>query len=175
KGVDILPKTKRIFGNFEQFGEWSNPDPSFDGHIIVDDDGKFIGYQNELYGAVAGMEDLCNDLNNIRFVTGYIVNNGKDGAEGVCYLKLSQDSKQSPLLYVIPDITKDGQWAAGSVDDFLYRGHARVSLEEVAESDVITTKVDNLRKLIQDNDGSMNRLLSDQSHICLEILLMNNK
>jgi len=163
----------RIFGNFEQFGKWSEPDPGFEGHIIVDDDGKFIGYLDELYGPVAGMESLCNSLNNIRFVTGYIANNGKDGAEGICYLKLSQDSNQSPLLYVIPNIIKEGEWAAGSADDFLYRGRARVSLEEVAESDAITTKIDDLRKLIQDGDGSMNSLLFDQSHICLEILLQN--
>lgn len=167
-----MSRTRRIFGNFEQFGEWSKPDPSFDGHIIIDDDGYFIGYQNELYGAVADMEDLCNDLNNIRFVTGYIANNGKDGAEGICYLKLSQDSRQSPLLYVIPNIVKEGEWAVMPWLDshFVCKGRARLSLEEVAESDAITTKINDLHMLIRDADNLVNNLLLDRSHICLEIL-----
>ena len=39
-----------ISGNFIQNGAWSTPDPSFSGKIVVDDNDKFYGYCDELYG-----------------------------------------------------------------------------------------------------------------------------
>ena len=167
-----MPETRHVFGNFEQFGKWSEPDPSFDGYIIVDDDGKFVGYLDELYGPVADMESLCNSLNNLRFITGYIANNGKDGAEGICYLKLSQDINQSPLLYVIPNLDQEGEWGTmlGVFEYFNHLGCARVSLEKVAESDVINAKINNLHGLIRDGNSTMNNSLLDQSDVCLGIL-----
>ena len=38
-----------ISGNFMQYGEWSTPDPSFVGEIVVDDANTFYGYCDELY------------------------------------------------------------------------------------------------------------------------------
>ena len=162
----------RIFGNFQQFGEWSTPDPGFEGHIIVEDDGKFIGYHDELYGVVEGMESLDNDLNRIRFVFGYIANNNINDAEGIAFFKLSQDDDQSPIVYVIPDFTDDssGSWAApGFLGYFDPQGRAKVTVEEVAESEEITSKINNLHELIKDSTPTNDELLG-LAEICLEML-----
>lgn len=167
-----MSKTMHITGNFEQFREWSKPDPGFDGYIVVSGDGSFIGYLNELYGPVIGMESLHNDLNRIRFITGYIANNNKDGEEGVAFLKLSEDENQSPLMYVVPNLAKEGSWAAlrGDLGYFERRGRAKVLLEEVAESDDITEDIVCSYESIRNRNNPVNNSLLDQAHTCLDIL-----
>lgn len=166
-----MSKTMRIYGNFEQFGEWSEPDPGFEGYIIVEEDGSFVGYQNELYGVVVGMEDIHNELNSTRYVTGYIANNNKDGAEGIAYLKLSREDRQTPLMYVVPNLAMNGNWAAPGWSGFFEpKGKAKVSLEEVPADDAIVQRVNELRDLILNDDNPMNTNLLDQAYICLDIL-----
>jgi hypothetical protein len=165
-------QTMYLTGNFEQFGKWSDPDPGFKGHIIVENDGSFIGYLIELYGPVVGMESLHNDSNRIRLITGYIADNNKNSEKGIAFLKLSEDENQSPLMYVVPDIDQEGEWAALRMDSgcFERQGRAKISLEEVIESDEITEKVDYFYRFMRSLNNPVNTQLIDQAYTCLDIL-----
>jgi len=174
KGSDIMSKIMRIFGNFEQFGKWSEPDPGFDGHILVNDDGSFIGYQNELYGTVKGLEYLNNELNNIRFVIGHI-GKSRSGAEGIAFLKLSRESRQAPLMYVVPDLTKGaGNWAVlpSYFQTFEPEGGAKVSVEtqELEDDSEIADKIHKLHDSIRKDRNYINDELIKLSGACLEAL-----
>ena len=59
-----MSKIFKISGNFTQHGEWSAPDPSFVGEIVVDDANTFCGYCDELY------DSEMSALNKTRFLAG---------------------------------------------------------------------------------------------------------
>ena len=166
-----MPKIMRIFGNFEQFGKWSTPDPGFDGHLLLEEDGSFIGYLNELYGDVEGLEFLNNDSNNTRFITGYIANNNLDNAKGIAFLKLSRESKQSPLMYCVPNLEKEGHWAAlGGYGYFEPQGKAKVSIENVEDNKDIVDKINKLHELIKNDGNDINDQMLAQTQTCLDML-----
>lgn len=166
----VLSKTMRIYGNFEQFGKWSEPDPGFDGHIVVEEDGSFMGYQCELYGAVAGMESLHDDLNKLRFVIGCIAKS-KDDKDGIAYIKLSRNGRQAPLMYVVPNLEGEGDWSVpGSSGYFEPQGQAKVSLEDVPSADDIAAKIKTLREAILADDDPMNIMLLEQAPLCRSVL-----
>ena len=92
-----MDKIYKISGNFRQNGIWSSPDPSFEGEIVVDPEGNFYGYCNELYDSDAP------EINRTRYLVGYYGSNDCMG-EGIAFYKLSNLDIQSPLLYVKEDL-----------------------------------------------------------------------
>ena len=120
-----MSKLFKISGNFMQYGEWAQPDPSFTGEIVVDDDNTFHGYCNELYDTDTPV------LNKTRYLAGVIATNSKTGKEGIAFFKLSNYIEQAPLLYIISG--EEGAWGV----IFPWRGdysmvdEARVKIEEV--------------------------------------------
>ena len=131
-----------------QYGEWSTPDPSFTGEIVVDDDNTFHGYCNELYDTDTPV------LNKTRYIAGAIAPNGRNGKEGIAFYKLSNYHNQAPLMYVIPELGEysEGEWAALDWGTFFVIDEARVEIEEVTYSiedeKRIRTKYDELDKTI---------------------------
>ncbi len=121
-----------ISGNFNQNGAWSTPDPSFSGKIVVSDDDKFYGYCEELY------EETMSELNRTRYLVGVFAQNDSCAGKGISFYKLSNEGRQSPLMYVIPDSSdpeqKDATWAAFVKTLRGYQmvpmGHARINLTE---------------------------------------------
>ena len=124
-----MSKIFRISGNFVQFGEWAEPDPSFSGEIVVDEDGVFYGFCDELYEGDAGP-----DINRVRYLSGAFGPNGYNGQQGIAFYKMSNYALQSPLMYVAPDLnnTYSGGWYA--MDrlgvNFMLQGIAKVFVEE---------------------------------------------
>ena len=96
-----------ISGNFMQRGKWAEPDPSFSGKIVVDENDEFYGFCEELYAST------MSDINRIRYLAGAFANNGRDGKRGIAFYKMSNEPMQAPLLYVMPnlEVPKTGLWA----------------------------------------------------------------
>ena len=94
---------KRIFeicGNFEQNGRYAEPSPSFVGLLAVDENDRFVGYCKELY------ESNQPEENRLRFLCGgfFSVDHGH---KGIVFLKLSNFTRQKPLLYGMADLGTD--------------------------------------------------------------------
>lgn len=122
-----MSKIFKISGNFMENGGWAQPDPSFVGEIVADDDNTFHGYCNELY------DGDTPDLNKTRYLAGTIATNSKTGKECIAFFKLSNYIEQAPLLYIISG--EEGVWGAifpwrGRADCFVV-DEARVKIEEV--------------------------------------------
>ncbi len=123
-----MSKIFKISGNFVQNGEWAQPDPSFTGEIVADDDNTFHGYCNELY------DGDTPDLNKTRYLAGTITTNSKTGKECIVFLKLSNFIEQAPIVYSASG--EEGVWgvfAPWSTKYFIL-DKARVKIEEAAYS-----------------------------------------
>ena len=163
-----MSKIFKISGNFVQYGKWAKPNPSFEGEIVVDDANTFCGYCNELY------DSNMSALNKIRFLAGAIAPNGRNGKDGIAFYKMSNDTEQSPLMYVIPELENGkGEWAAASWDrGFFTIDEARVEIEEkltsVPEEDEkrIKAKFDELDKSV-----NFNKALLEQIQCCIDIII----
>ena len=128
---------KRIFeicGNFEQNGRYAEPSPSFVGLLAVDENDRFVGYCKELY------ESNQPEENRLRFLCGGFF--GVDhGHKGIVFLKLSNFTRQKPLLYGMADLQKEesGKWLSLYIDDggigFDIQGGAIVTTTEKMFSD----------------------------------------
>ncbi len=123
-----MSKIFKISGNFVQNGKWAQPDPSFTGEIVVDDDNTFHGYCNELY------DGDTPDLNKTRYLAGTIATNSKTGKECIAFLKLSNFIEQAPLVYSASG--EEGVWGAFAPwgTNYFMLDKARVKIEEVAYS-----------------------------------------
>ena len=156
-----------ISGNFMQFGKWSEPDPSFSGKIVVNEEDEFYGFCKELYSS------NMSDNNRIRYIAGAFAKNGCNGQQGIAFYKMSNDSKQAPLMYVTPDLTdpESGLWAALSIFGYFQeQGKSRITIEEETFSkDVensIKAEYDTLDKGINWNDE-----LLEQIQCCKDIII----
>ena len=128
---------KRIFeicGNFEQNGRYAEPSPSFVGSLAVEENDRFVGYCKELY------ESNQPEENRLRFLCGGFF--GVDhGHKGIVFLKLSNFTRQKPLLYGMTDLQKEesGKWLSLRIDDggigFDVQGGAIVTATEKMFSD----------------------------------------
>lgn len=156
-----MSKIFKISGNFMQYGEWSTPDPSFVGEIVVDDANTFYGYCDELYE---------NRKSETRFLVGAIAPNGRNGRNGIAFYKMSNCSECTSLMYVVPDLEapiSDGSWAELRFGLFRPMGPAKVKIEEKDDSDFekdekrIKTKFNELDKNIP-----INSELLEQALIC---------
>lgn len=158
-----MSKIFKISGNFMQYNVWSEPDPSFTGEIIVDDASIFCGYCTELYNS-------CKS--EIRFLAGAFASNGKNGKTGIAFYKMSNDSVQSPLMYVIPDLDdiQSGSWAALYFGRcFVFQGGANIAVEEVTYSEDEESRIKSQFEKI-DRSINCNSQLLEQVQCCIDIL-----
>ncbi len=156
-----------ISGNFMQFGKWSEPDPSFSGKIVVNEEDEFYGFCEELYSS------NMSDKNHIRYIAGAFAKNGRNGRQGIAFYKMSNDSKQAPLMYVTPDLTvpESGSWAALSFFGYFQeQGKSRITVEEEAFSEDVENSIkaeyNTLDKGINGNDE-----LLEQIQCCKDIIV----
>ena len=106
---------------------------------------------------------------------GAIAPNGRNGKKGIAFYKMSNDSEQAPLMYVVPNLEdpSNGSWAALTPFGFFQPvGQARVEIEgkavSASEEDEkrIKTKFDELDKNINGNDQ-----LLEQMQCCIDIIV----
>ena len=160
-----------ISGNFDQNGAWSTPDPSFSGKIVVDDNDNFYGYCEELY------EETMSELNRTRYLVGVFAQNDSCAGKGISFYKLSNEERQSPLMYVIPDLSdpeqKDATWAAFTkilrVYQMVPMGHARINL---AEEPFSVGEEKRIRGIYEDldEDVGLNSSLIEQIGSCRDMI-----
>ena len=156
-----------ISGNFMQFGRWSEPDPSFSGKIVVNEDDEFYGFCDELYSS------NMSDVNRIRYIAGAFAENGYNRQRGIAFYKMSNDSEQAPLMYATPDLTvpESGSWAALTIFGyFQVQGGSRITVEEETFSEEaeksIKANYDALDKGINGNGE-----LLEQIQCCKDIII----
>ncbi len=173
-----MSKIFDISGNFVTHitKDWKMPDIAFNGEIVVEPNGHFIGYCNELY------DDLEEEENKVRYLTGYIANNNRDGKEGICFYKLSNFKLQEPIQYIMYDFEdeKSGAWAilltmphifTKPIIFFTLADRAKVSIAEKSvedldgEADRISRRFNELNTSIGWNNEMVNSVEK-----CYEIL-----
>lgn len=117
----------KISGNYMQDGKWAEPDPSFEGKIVVKEDGEFVGYCNELYA-----EALNDPGCEIRYLTGVLDSNEQSGHYGIAFYKMCNNSKPGTIMYCQFDLMnpKTGSWAGLLFGRFMPEGGANLKLEE---------------------------------------------
>lgn len=164
-----MSKIFKITGNFVQNGEWAQPDPSWAGKIVVSDHDLFFGYCDELY------QEIITEANKTRFLVGAFANNGKNGQRGIAFYKLSNEPRQAPLMYVMPDLTdpNSGSWAGmmmlfGS-GQFEEQGKAKVTVEEQPFSETEAQRIENQFSQVNTRINCHSQLL-DQIHCCIDII-----
>lgn len=168
-------KIFELSGNFQQYGNWAQPDPSFKGEILVDDNGQFTGYCYELYASDSPK------INNTRYLVGYYGDN-PNSEKGIAFFKLSNLEIQSPLLYVQEDLNeKEGRWSAlrncivtdgicfGIGYDFSVQGLATLAIRELAYSDDAAEKIKEKYEEL-DKENSLNSLMLDNTVCCEELV-----
>lgn len=156
-----------ITGNFMQYGQWSEPDPSFSGKIVVNEEDEFYGICEELY------RSSMSDINRTRYIAGAFAKNDRNGWQGIAFYKMSNDPVQAPLMYFTPDLTnsESGTWAALSIFGYFQeQGRSKIIVKEEAYSkeveDNIKAEYDALNKDINGN----NELL-EQIHCCKDMII----
>lgn len=145
QGGGSMGKIFRISGNLKVDGEWREPDPSFEGEILVDDDDNFIGYCNELYHIRPELEPALKGKYEFRYLAGSFAVNERSGKQGICYYILSNSSEIESIVCRIPDVEKPedgGDYCyIGPFDMFLHEGEARISLNEIDYSDEDASRI----------------------------------
>lgn len=154
-----MSKIFKISGNFQQGGEWAEPDPAFTGEIVTDENETlFVGYCDELYG----IGDLPEAI-RARYLTGAFATN-RIGECGATFYKLSNCVEAEPLIYLIPSVeTGTGTWAALSpFGDFAPMGDAKITLGEVPysqeEEAAIRDRFDEVDDLMPHNAEMLSRI-----------------
>ena len=144
----------KIVGNFQQCNVWSQPDPGFVGHILVNTgDGSFKGYMEEQYPS---------DYDITRLVSG--VFNEKMGR--LIYYKLAKDPDVAPILYMFWDISSLGDWfAITRIGNLIHSGVARVKLEPVSLTDEILGKIEAAKESVLAVSDPNRRLFSKGSSL----------
>ncbi|MBR3180941.1 hypothetical protein IKF63_02585 [Candidatus Saccharibacteria bacterium] len=116
----------RVSGNAMQFGRWLEPDPSFSGKIVVNEEDEFYGFCDE----------FCNNkpgAGQTRYVVGAFVDNELSEQRGIIFYKISNNLVQAPLVYIMSDLTNlnSGSWAIlSSLGYFHEQGKAIIFVEE---------------------------------------------
>lgn len=148
-----MSKIFSIEGNFTQKGEWSQPDPSFKGKIIVEDDGSFSGYCDELYGSISS--------DKTRYLFGHLAQDEHGEVTGIAFFKLSNDRKQAPLIYLVANLKTDrvALWGSlslsfGTLVSCMWHGKATINTEKESDSDEVR---DSITKRLNKFDANINR------------------
>lgn len=162
-----MNKLYEITGRFYQDGKWSEPDPSFKGRIIVNENKELIGYCDELYDSDQPEE------NRKRFLVGVFANNARNNNEGIAFYKLSNYKRQLPLMYVLPDLSdkKNGSWAVLNLmlGMFLPVGVAEVVIEPL-EYDEKTEKEIEEEYNHLDKEDIITAQLLEQVYCCKDVI-----
>jgi hypothetical protein len=156
-----MSKIFSIEGNFTQNGEWSQPDPSFKGKIIVEDDGSFSGYCDELYGSISS--------DKTRYLFGHLAQDQHGKVTGIAFFKLSNDRNQVPLTYLVADLKTDrvAYWGSLSLSfatlvTCAWHGQATINVKEESDSDEVRNSVaEHLDKF--DANINRNRLYREEA------------
>ena len=148
-----MSKIFSIEGNFTQKGKWSQPDPSFKGKIIVEDDGSFSGYCDELYGSISS--------HKTRYLFGHLAWDEHGKVTGIAFFKLSNDRNQVPLIYLVANLKTDrvALWGSlslsfGTLVSCAWHGEATINTEEEPDSDEVR---DSVAKRLNEFDADVNR------------------
>lgn len=148
-----MSKIFSIEGNFTQNGKWSQPDPSFKGKIIVEDDGSFSGYCDELYGSISS--------DKTRYLFGYLAQDEHGKVTGITFFKLSNDRNQAPLIYLVADLKTDrvALWGSlslsfGTLVSSMWHGEATINVKEESDSDEVRGSI---TKRLDKFDANINR------------------
>lgn len=124
-----MSKIFKISGNFMQNGEWIEPGPAFEGKIVVDEEGKFCGYCEEMHGKYADV-----DAEEVPAKTRYLIGAAAEEGNGysLAFFKMSNEARLAPLYYEVHGVSStDCYWSAmGFSGGFTPQGNAEVSLEE---------------------------------------------
>lgn len=121
-------KVFKISGKFQQYDRWSELDADFIGYFAKEDGSDvFTGYMEEQYDSPSSP---------IRYIKG-LYNEEKNN---IVFLKMTNDSELSPLVYTFPNLAQKGVWTGYSLffGGFFPMGHAdgyaKVTIEEVTEN-----------------------------------------
>ena len=162
--------SNRIFiisGSFEQNGEWLEPNPSFKGKIVVEEDGFFRGYCNELYSSDTP------EINRVRYIAGHYPPIDKDAIE---FYKFSNYPYQDPLYYQDGWMNEpqSGDWLVYNflTGKFMPAGKAHVSVVPVVYSPEEESEIlDKYNELDLDNDFNreiLNAFLAQMDRLPVE-------
>ena len=117
----------KIDGKFQDYGLYSKLTADFKGYFVMEDDSREIkGY----------LIDKHTSYNPIRYIYGMYDEN----LNKLVYLELTNDRLRLPLLYVFPNIDKEGVWtnfSSMTYDFFPYgniNGKARITITEIIRS-----------------------------------------
>lgn len=159
KGGDDMGRIFKLKGNFTQSMKWANEkSPAFVGEIVIEDDGTFHGYCDELYESDAVGEDR----------TRYLA--GMSMGDGIAFYKLSNLEPQLPLFFLVPKVEETiGYWATFSVHGCFKQGAAVVVLEEQPYS---KESEDVIKGIFSDVDRTVNRNYEylDEVQRCQDVL-----
>lgn len=161
-----------ISGNFKQYeyGRWAEPNSSFSGKIIANDNDEFYGCCEGLYDSI----NIAFNANLTQYLAGAFVQNDRNGQQGIVFYKMFNDPRLDPVMYAVPNLTdpEGNLWklVCLPVYCFLKRGKVIITIEEEAFSkeaeDSIKTKYDTLDKNI-----GWNGVLPKQIHRCKDIII----
>ena len=133
--ANLAERMFKLTGNFQQFGEWSIPDPGFIGWVVVGDDGYFEGYMMELYPSV----------DSLRFVAGVYL----EKTNQLAYYKLIRSTNYAALLYCFKDVNNLGEWVSFQLNGRASRGgDAKISIEEIKIDPKRIEKIGHSKKAI---------------------------
>ena len=117
----------KIDGKFQNYGLYSKFSADFEGYFVMEDESREIkGY----------LLDKHTSYNPIRYIYGMY----EEDLNKLVYLELTNDRLRLPLLYVFPNIDKEGVWtnfSSMTYDFFPYgniNGKARATIKEIIKS-----------------------------------------
>ncbi|MCR4753049.1 MAG: hypothetical protein K5837_01350 [Candidatus Saccharibacteria bacterium] len=110
------------------------------GKIIVEDDGLFSGYCDELYGSISS--------DKTRYLFGHLAQDEHGKVTGIAFFKLSNDRNQAPLIYLVAGLktSRVALWGSlslsfGTLVSYMWHGEATINTEEDSDSDEVRASI----------------------------------
>lgn len=147
----------KFSGKFELNGKWSVRKADFEGY--------FVKWQEETDAISGYIEELADPSSNPKYLKGIY------SSCRLAFLQLYNNSEDFPIVYVFPELEKEGAWfQLGSPDspcEFFWRGeidgHAKLEVQE------ITDKYDKLR-IAQKVAEILSKEPQVQNTVCKELV-----
>lgn len=140
-----MSKIFKISGVFTRDGSWVEPDPAFEGEIVVNDAGKFYGWCEQfcLEGSESNEVKEFDGFNKTRYLIGALAE--EFGGYSVALFKLANVEWQAPIFYETHDVSSaDSIWAAKDPGGcFVPYGNARISLTKLPFSENAAVRIKN--------------------------------
>lgn len=143
----------KITGKFQENGRYSDLKEDFKGFFVMDSDSREIkGYMEEQYES---------PYDPMRYIYGLY----DETKNRLVYLKLTNEKYLSPLMYVFPDLNKEGVWSVFSLFGGFFasgyaHGLAKVTIEEITENvDELSQKVLETYEQVHNNELKLNDVL----------------